>query len=92
MKSINFDWKTSAQFISEEEIENIKAQIILASNLLENGTGAGKEFLGWLSLPTEYDKEEFIRIQQAAEKIKQQSEVLIDIGIWGSYLGARAFI
>lgn len=65
MKSINFDWKTSAQFISEEEIENI-AQITLASNL-ENGTGAGKEFLGWLSLPTEYDKEEFIRIQQAAE-------------------------
>ncbi|CAL7871782.1 glucose-6-phosphate isomerase [Fusobacterium necrophorum] len=92
MKSINFDWKTSAQFISEEEIENIKAQIILASNLLENGTGAGKEFLGWLSLPTEYDKEEFIRIQQAAEKIKQQSEVLIVIGIGGSYLGARAVI
>src|SRR3712207_351677 len=92
MKSISFDWKISTQFISEEEMENIKTQITLASNILENGTGAGNEFLGWLSLPTEYDKEEFVRIQQAAEKVKQQSEVFVVIGIGGSYLGARAVI
>ena len=67
MKSISFDFKTSRQFISEEEIENIKPQITLAANILENGSGAGNDFLGWLSLPTNYDKEEFIRIQEAAE-------------------------
>lgn len=92
MKSISFDFKTSRQFISEEEIENIKPQITLAANILENGSGAGNDFLGWLSLPTNYDKEEFIRIQEAAEKIKKQSEVLVVIGIGGSYLGARAVI
>lgn len=92
MKSISFDYKISKEFISEEEIRSIEPQITLASDILEKKTGEGNEFLGWLSLPTHYDKKEFIRIQEAAEKIKKQSEVLIVIGIGGSYLGARAVI
>ena len=59
---------------------------------LHNGTGAGNAFLGWVDLPVNYDKEEFARIKAAAEKIKKDSEILIVIGIGGSYLGARAAI
>src|SRR5699024_4337593 len=63
-----------------------------AHETLHSGTGLGNDFLGWVELPTNYDKEEFARIQQAAEKIKNQADILIAIGIGGSYLGARAAI
>ena len=79
-------------FLSEEEIAAIYPEIRAAHKVLHEGTGRGNDFLGWLRLPTDYDKEEFARIQAAAEKIKKDSEVLIVIGIGGSYLGARAAI
>ena len=63
-----------------------------AKELLLSRKGAGNDFLGWIDLPVDYDKEEFVRIQKAAEKIKNDSEVLLVIGIGGSYLGARAAI
>ena len=77
-------------FINSDELAGIKPQVETAVELLHNKKGLGNDFLGWLDLPTNYDKEEFTRIKAAAEKIKSNSEVLIVIGIGGSYLGARA--
>ena len=68
------------------------AQVAAARDTLVNGTGAGSDFLGWLNLPVDYDRDEFARIKQAAKKIQQTCDVLIVIGIGGSYLGARAAI
>jgi glucose-6-phosphate isomerase len=79
-------------FIGDDELNGIKLQTELAAEQLHNGTGLGNDFLGWLKLPTEYDKEEFSRIKLAANKIQANSDVLIVIGIGGSYLGARAAI
>ncbi len=70
----------------------MQSQVTLAHNELREGTGAGSDFLGWIDLPTNYDKDEFARIKKAAEKIQSDSEVLVVIGIGGSYLGARAAI
>ena len=81
-----------ASFVSEEEITNIQPQVALAHDLLTSRTGAGNDFLGWTTLPVDYDKEEFARIKVAAEKIKNTCDVFIAIGIGGSYLGARAVI
>lgn len=92
MKTITFDFKSSSSFIHIEEIENMKKQVELASQTLEKGLGVGKDFLGWLSLPTDYDKEEFARIQAVSKKIQNNSEVFVIVGIGGSYLGARAVI
>ena len=71
---------------------NLKIKVELVSEKLHNKTGAGNDFLGWLDLPVNYDKEEFAKIKKASEKIKSDSEVLVVIGIGGSYLGARAVI
>jgi len=90
MKKISFDWSNSA--LSAHEIDCLKDQVALANKTLMEGTGAGNDFLGWVNLPFDYDKEEFNRILAASEKIKKESEVLIVIGIGGSYLGARAAI
>ncbi|MDD5924043.1 MAG: glucose-6-phosphate isomerase [Clostridia bacterium] len=79
-------------FISEDEYCGISSQIKLAHEALHNGTGLGNDFIGWLDLPENYDKNEFARIKQAAEKIKKNTDVFIVIGIGGSYLGARAAI
>ena len=79
-------------FVREEEILSYGEKIIKAHNDLHDKTGAGNDFTGWVDLPVNYDKEEFARIKVAAEKIKKNSEVLIVIGIGGSYLGARAVI
>lgn len=92
MKNITFDYKAALGFFSEEEISCVKEQIRTAHNALHNKTGAGSDFLGWVTLPKDYDKEEFARIKAAAEKIRKDSDVLIVIGIGGSYLGARAAI
>ena len=78
-------------FVSEEEIKSIEPSVIEAARTLHSGSGAGNDFIGWLDLPVNYDKEEFARIKKAAQKIKK-SDVLIVIGIGGSYLGARAVI
>ncbi|MBR3630874.1 MAG: glucose-6-phosphate isomerase, partial [Oscillospiraceae bacterium] len=79
-------------FVTKEDMAGIRPQIELAAKTLHDGTGLGSDFLGWLHLPTDYDKEEFARIKAAAKKIQGNSDVLIVIGIGGSYLGARAAI
>lgn len=76
----------------EQELNNMEAMVKCAHNTLQNGTGAGSDFLGWLDLPVNYDKDEFERIKNAAERIKKNSDALIVIGIGGSYLGPRAAI
>lgn len=79
-------------FIGSNEYKGIEPQIKLAHNLLHSGKGLGNDFIGWLDLPCNYDKEEFDRIKKAAKKIKSDTDVFIVIGIGGSYLGARAAI
>ncbi len=91
-KQVQFDYSKTSAFISDEEINNMKKQTLAAKEELVNRTGAGNDFLGWIDLPVNYDKEEFVRIKKAAEKIQGDSEVLLVIGIGGSYLGARAAI
>lgn len=92
MKKLSLDYSKALDFFKEEEVNLIKNQVETAAELLEGGTGAGSDFLGWLDLPANYDKDEFARIKEAAEKIKKTSEVLIVIGIGGSYLGAKSAI
>ncbi len=90
--SLKLNTKYVSDFIASDEMEGIKAQVELAADVLHNKTGLGSDFLGWLDLPESYDKEEFARIKKSAEKIKSDSDVLIVIGIGGSYLGAKAGI
>ncbi len=92
LEKVTFSYAKAAPFIREHELENIKKSVALAKETLVSKTGAGNDFLGWLDLPVDYDKEEFDRIKKAAKKIQSDSEVLIVIGIGGSYLGARAAI
>ena len=92
MGKITFDYSKTAGFISEEEIGYMSRLTEQAKDILVSKNGAGNDFLGWIDLPVDYDKEEFSRIEKAAEKIKKDSDVLIVIGIGGSYLGARAAI
>ena len=91
-KDVIFDYSKAAAFIHEEEIAGIKAGVQAARETLVEKTGAGNDFLGWIDLPVDYDKEEFGRIKKAAEKIQKDSDALLVIGIGGSYLGARAAI
>ncbi len=79
-------------FVREHELAGMQAQVTAAHTLLHSGTGMGNDFLGWLTLPTNYDKEEFTRIEAAAKRIQHDTDVFIAIGIGGSYLGARAVI
>ncbi len=92
MKKLKLDLSKVLEFISEEEILKMETEVKNAEKVLMEGTGEGNDFLGWIELPTNYNKEEFERIKLAAEKIKKNSEVLVVIGIGGSYLGARATI
>ena len=92
MKKVTFDYAKAASFISEEEVSYMGKLVEDAKELLISKTGAGNDFLGWVDLPVDYDKEEFARIKKAAKKIQEDSEVLVVIGIGGSYLGARAAI
>ncbi len=92
MSVIKFNYKKALPFVARHEIDYMAEYVAAAHNMLHNGTGAGNDFLGWVDLPVNYDKEEFARIKKAAEKIRSDSEVLIVIGIGGSYLGARAAI
>ncbi|MEG2396816.1 MAG: glucose-6-phosphate isomerase, partial [Oscillospiraceae bacterium] len=79
-------------FVDENELKSIKGEVKNAHKVLTEKSGAGNDFLGWVDLPENYDKEEFVRIKKAAKKIQSDSKVLIVIGIGGSYLGARAAI
>ena len=92
MNKLSLDLSNVSSFVSEEKLMGMEAEVKAAVKILEEGTGAGNDFLGWINLPTDYDKEEFDRIKKAAEKIKADSDVLVVVGIGGSYLGARAAI
>ena len=92
MNKLSLDLSNVSSFVSEEKLMGMEAEVKAAVKTLEEGTGAGNDFLGWINLPTDYDKEEFDRIKKAAEKIKADSDVLVVVGIGGSYLGARAAI
>ncbi len=89
---IKLDFSKLGNFVSKEQIDNIKKLTEAAAGILESKTGAGCDFLGWTTLPFDYDKEEFERIKKCADKIKSDSEVLVVVGIGGSYLGAKAAI
>ena len=91
-KEVTFDYSKTAGFISAEEVKNMKAGVECAKEVLTSRTGAGNDFLGWIDLPVDYDKDEFARIKKTAAKIQSDSDVLLVIGIGGSYLGARAAI
>ena len=89
---VSFDYSKAGQFIQANEVKAMQAAAEKGKETLVGKNGAGNDFLGWIDLPVDYDKEEFARIKQAAKKIQGDSEVLLVIGIGGSYLGARAAI
>ncbi len=90
--SIQLETQYLAKFVESEEFGNMASQVKAAHEMLQNGTGAGNDFLGWVHLPTDYDKNEFARIKAAAARIQKNSDIFIVSGIGGSYLGARAAI
>ena len=92
MGKIKFDYSNAKDFIRDHEIDMIEKQVADAKEYLLSRKGPGNDFLGWIDLPVDYDKEEFARIKKAAEKTKSDSDVLVVIGIGGSYLGSRAVI
>ena len=92
MKKISLDLSKTVPFLNSHEIDYMEEAVKVAHDKLHNKSGAGNDFLGWIDLPVNYDKDEFERIKKAAEKIKNDSDVLVVIGIGGSYLGARAAI
>ena len=89
---VTLNYKNALSFVSEEALNQNKENVLKAYKTLVNKTGEGNDFLGWIEYPKNYDKEEFARIKKAAEKIRSNSEVLVVIGIGGSYLGAKAVI
>jgi glucose-6-phosphate isomerase len=90
MTHVRFDYSKALSFFGEHEVTYLRDFVKVAHHSLHEKTGAGSDFLGWIDLPVDYDKEEFARIQKSAEKIKNDSDVLLVVGIGGSYLGARA--
>ncbi|MGN9134958.1 glucose-6-phosphate isomerase [Clostridium sp. HCP1S3_B4] len=92
VKKLSLDLSKTTAFLNDYEIEYMEEAVKAAHDKLHNKSGAGNDFLGWIDLPVNYDKDEFERIKKAAEKIKSDSDALIVIGIGGSYLGARAAI
>lgn len=90
--ALNFQYSYAEPFIRENDLKGLETQVAAAHALVHNKSGLGNDFLGWVTLPEDYDKEEFSRIKAAAERIKADTDVLIVIGIGGSYLGARAAI
>ena len=91
-KEVVFDYSKATGFISAEEMANFKKTVMAAKETLLSKEGAGNDYLGWIDLPVDYDKDEFARIKKAAAKIQSDSDVLLVVGIGGSYLGARAAI
>ncbi|MEH7383626.1 glucose-6-phosphate isomerase [Bacillus sp. JJ1533] len=92
MTHVRFDYSKALTFFGEHEITYLRDAVKVAHHSIHEKTGAGSDFLGWVDLPSQYDKEEFSRIQKSAEKIKSDSDILLVIGIGGSYLGAKAAI
>jgi glucose-6-phosphate isomerase len=92
MKTLSFDYSNALTFLSEEEINIMEAQVSLAESIINDKSGAGSDFLGWVDLPTKFDKNEIEKIKNVSKKIIETSDILLVIGIGGSYLGARAAI
>lgn len=92
MTHISFDYSKALEFFQQHEVDYLQSTVTALDKDLREGLGAGNDFTGWIQLPKKYDQEEFARLKQAAKKIQQDSEVLVVIGIGGSYLGARAAI
>lgn len=92
MQKLTFDYSKASSFLTSNELEGMKSCVSTIHNMIHNKTGLGNDFLGWVDLPKNYDKNEFERIKKAAKKIQSDSDVLLVIGIGGSYLGARACI
>ena len=91
-ENISFDYSNAMFMVSDEDIAAMRPRVEEAKKTLLERTGEGNDFLGWIDLPVNYDREEFKRIKEAAKKIQSDSDILIVIGIGGSYLGARAAI
>ena len=92
MKRLTFSYKHAEPFLKEHEMQALTPEVTLAHERLHNRTGLGKDYLGWVDLPKNYDRAEFNRVKEAACRIQGNSEVFVVIGIGGSYLGARAAI
>ncbi|MDR2465026.1 MAG: glucose-6-phosphate isomerase [Streptococcaceae bacterium] len=92
MSKVKFDYSKTISFIKEHELDYMQMHVTTADKALREGFGQGNDFTGWVNLPNDYDKEEFARIKASAKKIQSDSDVLVVIGIGGSYLGARAAI
>ena len=92
MAHIKFDYSKIGSYLGEHELGYMQAEVSAAHQQLREGSGPGSDYLGWIDLPVNYDQEEFARIKKAANKIQSDSEVLVVIGIGGSYLGAKAAI
>lgn len=90
MTHVSFSYDNALDFFTESEFANLAPFVDQAHHMLHNKQGAGSDFLGWLDLPGNFDKEEYARIKKSAEKIRENSDILLVIGIGGSYLGARA--
>ena len=90
--SFTVNEKFLSGFLAAHELENLRPEAVAALDRVKAKTGAGNDFLGWVDLPVDYDKEEFARIKNAAERIKKSCDILVVLGIGGSYLGARAVI
>ena len=91
-KYLNIDYSKALGFVDEDHLAGIEKEIETAHNILHNKTGEGNEFLGWMDLPKNYDKDEFLLIKESARKIRKNSKILLVIGIGGSYLGSKAAI
>ena len=83
MSKLQFDYSRALPFVGQHEIDALAEYIKIAHDTINNKSGAGSDFLGWVELPTDYDKEEFARIKKAAEKIRSDSDILVVIGIGG---------
>lgn len=92
MGSLRLEYSKAMEFFGQHELDYMAESVRTAHDMLHQQTGAGSDYLGWIDLPTAYDKEEFARIKQAAERIQSNSDALVVIGIGGSYLGARSAI
>ena len=92
MSNIKFDYSKAEKFLAKREVEAMQPFVDVAHDLLHESRSLGNDYIGWIDLPVNYDKDEFARIKKAADKIKSDSEILVVIGIGGSYLGAKAAI
>lgn len=92
MSNIKFDYSKAEKFLAKREVEAMQPFVDVAHDLLHEGRSLGNDYIGWIDLPVNYNKDEFARIKKAADKIKSDSEILVVIGIGGSYLGAKAAI